>query len=70
MTSGEIKKKTVIIKDNYSGGNIAYISPGLRLIAGKNISIGASFGIPAVQDTNGDQVEPDYRVISSINFSF
>lgn len=57
-------------KDGNSGGNIAYISPGIRMIAGKNISIGASFGIPVVQDTNGDQVEPDYRVISSINFNF
>ncbi len=58
------------LKDNNSGGNIAYISPGLRFAAAKNISMAASFGIPVVQDTNGDQVEPDYRVISSINFSF
>ena len=57
-------------KDDNSGGNIAYISPGFRLTAGSNVSVGASFGIPIVQDTNGDQVEPDYRVISSINFSF
>ncbi|NOQ77733.1 MAG: transporter [Methylococcaceae bacterium] len=64
------KEETRHIKDANSGGNIAYISPGLRVTAGKNISIGASFGIPVVQDTNGNQVEPDYRVISSINFSF
>ena len=57
-------------KDNNSGGNIVYISPGLRLIAGNNVSIGASFGIPIIQDTHGDQVEPDYRVISSINVNF
>jgi len=47
-----------------------HIPPGLRISAGKNISLGASFGIPVVQDTNGNQVEPDYHVISSINFSF
>lgn len=64
------KEKIHSKKDNNSGGNIVYISPGLRLTAGKNISLGASFGIPIVQDSNGDQVEPDYRVISSINFSF
>ena len=64
------KEETHNDEDDNSGGNIAYISPGIRMIAGKNISIGASFGIPVIQDTNGDQVEPDYRVISSINFSF
>ncbi len=64
------KEQNSNVKDNNSGGNIAYISPGLRFIAGNNVSVGASFGIPIVQNTNGNQVEPDYRVISSINFSF
>ncbi|MCK4842197.1 MAG: transporter [Methylococcales bacterium] len=70
--NGEWRDKEEVgsIKDNNSGGNIGYISPGLRFSAGKNVSIAASFGIPVVQSTNGDQVEPDYRVISSINFSF
>jgi hypothetical protein len=57
-------------KDNNSGGNILYLSPGLRFTSGKHVSLGASFGIPIVQDTNGDQVEPDYRIISSINVNF
>ncbi len=64
------KEENRNVKDNNSGGNIVYISPGVRLTAGKNISVGASFGIPIVQNTNGNQVEPDYRVISSINFNF
>ena len=64
------KEQTNGINDDNSGGNIVYISPGLRFLAGKHISIGASFGIPIVQDTNGDQTEPDYRVISSINLNF
>ncbi|KAF3983015.1 MAG: transporter [Methylococcales symbiont of Hymedesmia sp. n. MRB-2018] len=57
-------------KDNNSGGNVIYISPGLRITASKYINLGASFGIPIVRDTNGDQVEPDYRIISSINVNF
>ena len=64
------KEETNNHKDDNSGGNIAYISPGLRFSAGNNVSIGASFGIPIVQDTNGDQVEPDYRIITSINVNF
>lgn len=64
------KEETRNINDNNSGGHLAYISPGLRLSAGKNVSIGASFGIPVVQDTNGNQVEPDYRIISSLNIAF
>ena len=64
------KEETRNTEDDNSGGNIVYISPGLRFTAGSNVSVGASFGIPIVQDTNGDQVEPDYRVISSINISF
>jgi hypothetical protein len=64
------KEETRNINDNNSGGHLAYISPGLRLSAGKNVSIGASFGIPVVQDTNGNQVEPDYRIISSVNIAF
>lgn len=64
------KEENRNVKDNNSGGNIVYISPGVRLTAGKNISVGASFGIPIVQNTNSNQVEPDYRVISSINFNF
>ncbi len=58
------------MKNMNSGSNIIYISPGLRALVGKHVSIGASFGIPVIKDTNGDQVEPDYRVISSINLNF
>ncbi len=57
-------------KDGNSGGNIVYISPGLRFAAEKNVNLRASFGIPIIQDTHGYQVEPNYRVITSINFSF
>ena len=51
-------KETNGLKDRNSGGNISYISPGIRILAGNNVSIGT----PAIQNTNGDQVEPDYAV--------
>ncbi len=64
------KEETNGSKDGNSGGNIVYFSPGIRLTAGKHVSLGASFGIPIVQNTNGNQVEPDYRIISSVNIAF
>ena len=63
-------EKVLGIKNTNSGNNIIYISPGLRFTAGKHVNVATSFGIPVVPDTNGDQVEPDYRIISSININF
>jgi hypothetical protein len=56
--------------DHNSGGSIVYLSPGARFTVTDLVSIGISFGIPIVREINGDQVDPDYRVVGSINFSF
>lgn len=56
--------------DPNSGGNIVYLSPGLKLGLSSNSSIGFSFGIPVVKDTNGQQVEPDYRLITTGSISW
>lgn len=57
-------------EDNNSGGNMIYLSPGIRFIGGPNWNAAVSFGIPIAKNLNGDQVNPDYRIISSINFNF
>ncbi len=57
-------------KDSNSGGNLVFFSPGIRFTASKIVSAGLSVGIPVVKDTNGDQVEPDYRIIGNVNFNF
>jgi hypothetical protein len=57
-------------EDDNSGGNIVYLSPGVRLTGGRRWSLAASFGYPVVTDLNGDQVDPDYRVLSNLSFAF
>jgi len=53
-----------------SGGNVVYLSPGVRYLNGGGWSLALSLGVPVVQDLNGTQVEPDYRVISSAHVAF
>ena len=64
------KEKTRGHRDDNSGGNLVYISPGVRLSMPYNSSLGFSFGVPVVKDTNGDQVEPDYRLVTSASISW
>ncbi|MGR9114224.1 MAG: transporter [Gammaproteobacteria bacterium] len=52
-----------------SGGHTVYISPGIRFISGQNWNVGASFGYPVITDWNGDQSEPDYRVMGAFNIA-
>ncbi len=57
-------------KDNdNSGGNLLYISPGVRLTGG-GLSASVSAGFPISTDLNGDQVEPDYRIIGVLSLLF
>lgn len=55
--------------DNNSGGHVLYVSPGLRLSQG-NVSGFASVGIPVVNDMNGIQAEPDWRLVTGVSFGF
>ncbi len=53
--------------DNNSGGNILYLSPGFRFTAKETVNLGFSFGIPIGTALNGDQVKPDYRIVTTLN---
>jgi len=57
-------------RDPDSGGHVLYFSPGVRYAGGPNWNIGLSFGAPIIADVNSYQVEPDYRIINRINFTF
>jgi hypothetical protein len=57
-------------KDDNSGGNVVYISPGVRISFGNTISAYVSYGYPVLQDMNGDQNEIDYRMVLGINAGF
>ncbi len=48
--------------DPNSGGNIVYISPGVRYSSGGNWNTALSIGTPIVKESNGFQTDPDYRI--------
>lgn len=64
------KEETRGIKDDNSGVHLVFLSPGLRVRANHALSLAVSLGLPVVQDTNGNQDEPDYRLIGNLSFRF
>lgn len=56
--------------EKHSGGHSLYLSPGLRVGLGHSVSLFTSVGIPIVNDLNGIQSEPDYRVIGGVSVTF
>jgi hypothetical protein len=69
--NGEYDRKQVIadVVDPNSGGHVLFLSPGIRATYGQ-FSAFASVGIPIVNEVNGLQSEPDYRVIGGVAASF
>lgn len=57
------------VRDENSGGNVVYLSPGLRVSFDK-WSCFASVGIPVVNHVNGPQAEPEWRLLTGIAVSF
>jgi Putative MetA-pathway of phenol degradation len=70
------KQEIAGVRDPNSGGHVVYISPGIRAslsnISGyvSGISGFASVGIPIVNEMNGLQAKPDFRVIAGIAAGF
>ena len=60
---------TNAISDPNSGGTTIFLSPGLRLSQDKWSSF-VSVGIPVVDDLNGIQSEPDWRVLAGATWLF
>ena len=63
------KQDTAGVKDDNSGGNTIYVSPGLGLSIDQWSGF-ASLGIPIVKDLNGIQAEPDWRVSTGASLAF
>ena len=60
------KQQTAGVVDPNSGGNTIYVSPGLRLTV-ENWSSYVLVGIPVVNDLNGIQAPPAWRVIGGVS---
>lgn len=56
-----------VIKD--SGGNMLFISPGIQWAA-KRWVWEASLQLPLIQDLNGNQLETDYSIATSMRLTF
>jgi len=69
--NGQWQAKQVIAgeKDQNSGGNVVYLSPGIR-VSGANVSGYVFVGVPIVNEVNGLQAKPGYRVLSGLAFAF
>src|SRR5262245_11302983 len=63
------QQKIAGAKDENSGGNVVYLSPGLRLSMDKWSGF-LSVGVPVVNHVNGVQAEPDWRLLSGVAVSF
>jgi hypothetical protein len=60
---------TAGVKDRNSGGNVVFLSPGVRLSVDKWSGY-LSFGIPVVSEPNGIQPEPSWRIVSGVSLAF
>lgn len=67
--NGEWKEKQEIRgdRDENSGGNIVFLSPGIRAVFGKKASAFLSVGIPVIDDLNGIQDDTKYRALFGIS---
>ncbi|MFT4585632.1 MAG: hypothetical protein ACI8XZ_005406, partial [Gammaproteobacteria bacterium] len=57
------------VNDANSGGNIIYLSPGIRA-SFRQLSAFFSFGYPLVDDSNGHQSDVDFRIMGGVGFGF
>lgn len=57
------------VSDGNSGGDLVFLSPGLRFGAVERWSLFLSVGIPVYQDLNGTQTDVDYRVIGGFGIT-
>ena len=70
--NGEWRDKVDVdgVDDGNTGGNVIFAAPGIRFTAPGGWAASLSAGIPVVENLNGIQSEPEWRVIGNIGFVF
>jgi hypothetical protein len=63
------KEQTAGVKDDNSGGNTVFLAPGIRVVYGKGSGF-LSVGVPIVNNQNGLQSKPEFRVLSGLALAF
>ena len=63
--NGEARSRVTVegVEEEHTGGNLIYLSPGLRFGPADGWSFSASVGAPVLQDVNGTQHETDLRIL-------
>jgi hypothetical protein len=63
--NGEARSRVKIAgeEEEHTGGNLIYLSPGIRFGPPESWSLSASVGAPVLQDLNGTQHETDLRLL-------
>jgi len=69
--NGETRRKNKIagVSEDNSGGTTIYLSPGIRLSAGK-LSGFVSYGVPITENQHGKQTDVDNRVVAGVSLAF
>ncbi len=57
-------------RDPNTGGTVLFLSPGVRVRFSEHAAWTVGVQLPVAQELNGDQVETDFRVTSSLNITF
>ena len=65
----QVKQDIAGETDPNSGGNVVFLSPGVRLTSNAWSGF-VSFGLPIVNGLNGEQSEPEYRLVGGIAVGF
>lgn len=70
--NGDLREKTSTggRKDKNEGGHVLYLSPGMKMGIGHRWTLFTSIGIPIINSLNGEQSDPNYRILSGLSFTF
>ena len=58
------------VEDPNSGGNVAYVAPGVQIYFSPQFSFEASYQAPFVHALNGEQLGESFRVMSGLQYMF
>ena len=65
---GRLKEGGIV--DEFDGGHVIYISPGVRFSSQNAWAAYVSVGIPVLTDMNGSEPDPHFRVLAGLSKAF
>jgi len=70
--NGEWRERVDIdgITDDNTGGHTLFLAPGIRYGSANKWAAALSVGVPVINNLNGIQSEPDWRIVANIGFAF